>query len=306
MYDHVVIVIEENKDFEQIIGSPHAPYFNQVLKAGGACFTRMFGEEHHSQGNYFWLFSGDNQGVAFFDKVPEPGSRPDFPFTTENLGHQLLAKGLSFKGYSEGLPAIGCTDKVAKKSHYARKHVPWISFASLPNGSTAADSVNLRFSDFPADAKGFASLPTVAFVIPDLTHDMHDPPLEESIEKGDAWVKEKLDPYYQWARGHNSLLIVTFDESDDKSNIYGPTNPGVEDVEANKDMRNRIPTLVAGARIKPGDYEEGKGLNHVTLLRTLEAMHGLPRSGRQQKFAAELGISDDQIVTDIFTPATPP
>ena len=300
VYDHVVIVIEENKDFDQIIGSRHAPYFNEVLKAEGACFTQMFGEEHHSQGNYFWLFSGDNQGVAFFDKVPEPGSRPDFPFKTENLGHQLLAKKLSFTGNSEDLPSIGFDGKASKDHHYARKHVPWISFANLPNGTTAADSVNLRFSDFPTSPAGFASLPTVAFVIPNLANDMHDAPLEASIEKGDAWVKNKLDAYYQWAKSHNSLLIITFDESDDKSNIYGPTNPGVPDTEANKDTRNLIPTIFAGAHLKPGDYAEGKGLNHVTILRTLEAMFGLPKSGRQQKTAAEFGISDDQIITDIF------
>ena len=31
VYDHIVIVIEENKDFEQIIGNPNAPYINQTL-----------------------------------------------------------------------------------------------------------------------------------------------------------------------------------------------------------------------------------------------------------------------------------
>src|SRR5438128_1578214 len=54
VYDHVVIVIEENKDYEQIIGSPRARYINTTLKAEGASLTRMYAEEHHSQGNYFW------------------------------------------------------------------------------------------------------------------------------------------------------------------------------------------------------------------------------------------------------------
>src|SRR5439155_2631018 len=55
-YDHVVIVVEENKDFAQIIGNPAAPYLNR-LAAEGALLTHMFGEEHNSEGNYFWLFS---------------------------------------------------------------------------------------------------------------------------------------------------------------------------------------------------------------------------------------------------------
>ncbi|HEY2738550.1 MAG TPA: acid phosphatase, partial [Thermoanaerobaculia bacterium] len=70
VYDHVVIVVEENKDYEQIIGSAAAPYINS-LKAEGASFTQMYAEEHHSEGNYFWLFSGSNQGVGYFDLVPD-------------------------------------------------------------------------------------------------------------------------------------------------------------------------------------------------------------------------------------------
>ena len=60
VYDHIVIVVEENKDYEQILGGHDAPYLGK-LAAEGASFERMFGEEHFSQGNYFWLFSGSNQ-----------------------------------------------------------------------------------------------------------------------------------------------------------------------------------------------------------------------------------------------------
>src|SRR5690349_3639853 len=46
VYDHIVIVIEENKDVEQIFGSQFdAPYIRQ-LAAEGAVMDAMFGEEH--------------------------------------------------------------------------------------------------------------------------------------------------------------------------------------------------------------------------------------------------------------------
>src|SRR5438445_2752123 len=99
-YDHVVIVVEENKDFAQIIGNPAAPYLNR-LAAEGALLTQMFGEEHNSEGNYFWLFSGSNHGVGFKDKIPA------VKFADGNLGAALIGRGLSFKGYSQSLPAIG-------------------------------------------------------------------------------------------------------------------------------------------------------------------------------------------------------
>jgi hypothetical protein len=166
VYDHVVIVIEENKDYNEVIGRDYAPYLNRI-KTEGASLTRMYGEEHLSQGNYFWLFSGDNQTVGFRDQVPSEETNDHYPFTTANLGSQLIAKGLSFKGYAESLPKIGFTgDKVG--NIYARKHVPWISFANVPNGSTVATSSNLRFADFPKDPSAYHNLPTVAFVIPNL------------------------------------------------------------------------------------------------------------------------------------------
>jgi acid phosphatase len=280
VYDHVVIVVEENKDYDQVVGSPNAPFINR-LRGEGANLTQMFGEEHHSQGNYFWLFSGDNHGVGFRDGVPHT------PFTAPNLGSALIDKGLTFKGYSESLPAIGSTavygplGAQGKDRLYARKHVPWVSFKNLPNGTTAEKSCNLTLAEFPKDAAGFAALPTVAFVIPNLKNDMHDSDdglteeeaLRQTIRQGDKWAETNLGTYYAWAKGHNSLLILTFDENYDKEDLIGLTNPFAQaDTRAGKDLQNRVCTIFAGARIKPGDFAEGKGITHVNVLRTLEAM----------------------------------
>jgi acid phosphatase len=269
----------------------------------------MYGEEHNSQGNYFWLFSGGNQNVGFNDVVPCEMNNPNYPFKAPNLGAALLAKGLSFKGYAEDLPAIGSevehAPEGAKEPLYARKHVPWISFANVPNGKTVTTSSNLRFADFPTGPAQFPSLPTVAIVVPNMENDMHNGKPEHSIPRVDAWLKKNLDAYYQWAKTHNSLLIVTFDESDnetvDKAMYLGLTNPLVLPTDQfKKDLQNRIPTVFAGAHIKPGDYPEGKGVTHVNVLRTLEAMYGLPRSGAQQPNAAGAGIRDDYLITDVF------
>lgn len=314
VYDHIVIVIQENKDFEQILGGRFdAPYITK-LATEGAIFERMFAEEHFSQGNYFWLFSGSNQNVGFRDQVPSKTNHPDYPFKSSNLGEQLIRKGLSFRGYSESLPSIGSTAEFdppgcrGDQCIYARKHVPWISFANVPNGTTVATSSNLRFADFPSD---YNLLPTVAFVIPNMNHDMHNGEPVQSIPAGDNWLQQNLDGYYQWAKTHNSLLILTFDESDDHSGYYGLTNPLVRpdprySSKYNlllRDIQNRIVTIFAGAHIKPGRYAEGKGITHVNVLRTIEAMYALPASGAQQPNAAGGGIADETIITDVFESA---
>ena len=43
-------------------------------------------------------------------------------------------------------------------------------------------------------------------------------------------------------------------------------------------------------------------MTHVSLLRTIEAMYGLPKSGAQQPNALRAGISDDATAADLFAP----
>ncbi len=290
-YDHVVIVLEENKNYEQVIGSKAAPYINDTLKAEGADLTRMYAEEHFSEGNYFWLLSGSDHNIGFLDAIPSAKTNRGYPFLAPNLAEQLIKHGFTFKGYSEDLPAIG--DAIAHKGHYARKHVPWVSFGNIPNGKAVRDSSNLRWLDFPQD---YDKLPTVSMVVPNMIHDMHDGRPPKSVADGDAWLKKHLDAYYQWAKGHNSLLIVTFDENDDRTRYAGFTDPASRD----KVVQNRIPTVLAGAHVKHGEFAEGNGVTHVNILRTLEAMYGLDKCGGQLPSAVKAGIADDTVITDVF------
>jgi len=229
--DHVVVVLFENKAYNQIIGSSQAPYFNS-LASQGAKFTQSFARTHPSQPNYIALFSGTRQGVSD-DSCPQ-----SFP-SEVNLGSQLIAAGLTFKGYSEGLPSTGYTGCSSGK--YRRKHNPWVNFGNVPAAS------NVAYSTFPTD---YTKLPTVSFVIPDMCSDMHDC----SIGTGDTWLKNNLDAYAQWAKTHNSLLIVTFGE-DNQSSV------------------NQITTLFVGQRVKRGSYSEQ--INHYSVLRTIEDAYGL-------------------------------
>ncbi len=321
VYDHVVIVVEENKNYDEVIGNSDVPYINN-LKEEGANFIRAYGEEHFSQGNYFWLFSGDNHDIGFTDDPPPPGS-----ISASNLGHQLIEHGHSFKGYAESLPAIGSTVDVTTDEQgtkiYARKHVPWISFDNVPNGTTVETSSNLRFEDFPSD---YSTLPTVAFVIPNLDNDMHNGDPSVSVPAGDRWLEENLGAYNEWAKDNNSLLIVTFDENNDRRGYQGLTNALVDPSQSHKaedawmtpcigddvdselaelcnDLQNRIVTIFSGAHVKSGDVSDP--ITHVTILRTLEAMYGLPKSGQQQPNAdGGRVVSDDFIITSIFEPVS--
>lgn len=187
---HVVVVMEENHSYSEIIGSSQAPYIN-TLASEGALFTSSYGVGHPSEPNYLAIFSGSTQGVTS-DACP-------LTFSTSNLGHELVASKRKFTGYSEGLPSPG--SKVCTSGEYARKHVPWTDFSDL------ASSVNQPFTAFPTN---YANLPTISFVMPDLLDDMHD----GTIQQGDTWLNRHLSAYVNWAKTNNSLLIVTWDEDD--------------------------------------------------------------------------------------------
>ena len=62
-------------------------------------------------------------------------------------------------------------------------------------------------------------LPTVSLVVPNEQNDAHS----ASLAGADAWLATHIRPYADWARAHNSLLIVTLDE-DGAPNI-GPPKP---------------------------------------------------------------------------------
>jgi phosphatidylinositol-3-phosphatase len=188
---HIVVVMEENHSYSQIIGSTDAPYINS-LAAEGASFTDSHAITHPSQPNYLALFSGSTHEVTS-DSCPHT-------FSTANLGSELITLKWTFAGFSEELPAPG--SKVCTSGEYARKHVPWTDFSDL------SSSVNQPFTAFPTD---FNELPAVSWVIPDLLHDMHS----GTIKAADSWLKTHLASYVRWAKDNNSLLIVTWDENND-------------------------------------------------------------------------------------------
>lgn len=168
-----------------------------------------------------------------------------------NLAQALIAAGKTFVGYSEGLPSTGFKGCIAPDG-YARKHAPWVNFPKLPA------STNQPFARFPG--ADFEQLPTVAFVIPNLNNDMHD----GTVAEGDAWLQANIDPYLRWADTHNALLIVTWDEDDSHN-------------------KNQIPTIFYGPMVKADVYTDR--IDHYSVLRTIEDLYSLPRSGRAKAAA---------------------
>ncbi|MFF0160076.1 alkaline phosphatase family protein [Streptomyces sp. NPDC005263] len=245
--DHVVVVVMENHAYSQVIGSSSAPYLNNTLKAGGANLTQSYGLTHPSEPNYYMLFSGSNQGRTD-DSCVSVGS-----ISAPNLAAELIAAGKTWASYNESLPSQGST--TCSSGNYAQKHNPWFGFSNVPT-STAK-----TMTQFPTD---YTTLPKVSFVTPNLCSDMHDC----SVSTGDTWIKNNLGAYATWAKTHNSVLAVTFDED-------------------NKLSGNRIPTVLYGQHVTPGS-SSATTYNHYNVLRTVEDLAGLTAHAGNAASAADI------------------
>src|SRR3984893_13663141 len=90
-FGHVVLVVEENSSYSQVIGSADMPYLNSLATQFGLA-TQYFANTHPSIGNYFMLTTG--QIVTNDDSFT---SRVD----VGNIVRELLASGKTWKSYAE-------------------------------------------------------------------------------------------------------------------------------------------------------------------------------------------------------------
>ena len=340
-FDHIVLVVMENHSYQEIMegdGAQYAPYINSVLAKDGISINNAYGEQHPSQPNYFWLFSGSNQGIEDDHSYWEPNN-PGPVFSTPNLYTALEERFASinpnfFHGYVDGIQDNSSSNNYYNSTgNYANRHVPWLGFKNINNGDPAAATVTKIFdTDFPGangEVADFDSLPIVSMVIPGLNHDMHDYGSETSeyvnsvvdsqkaVHKGDKWLEKHINPYAQWAKDNNSLLIITWDEDSSSDwitpvelggggtfkNAEGLTAPNLQANQAKKGTSgpNQIPMFFYGANLATsGGYSiPGTGANNINLLRTIEAIYGLSASGEQSSVAKEGGL-DDLAIPGLF------
>ncbi len=232
--DHVIVVIMENHSYDQVVA---APYISTLI-SGGVLFTNSYGVTHPSQPNYLALWAGGTQGVTN-DVCPSPGQ----PYSTENLGHACEAAGVSWRAYSEDLPAVGSTVCTANSSLYARKHEPWTDFSNL-------DHTRERpYSELASDIAA-GTLPQLSFVVPNQCNDMHSC----SVATADAWLAANI-PAMLDAVGPRGMVVLTFDEDDSHSG-------------------NHVLTVFAGPAVQAGQTST-QHLNHYTVLRCLCEVLGL-------------------------------
>jgi phosphatidylinositol-3-phosphatase len=196
----LVIVVMENHERSDIVGSSSAPYLNG-LRSRGIDFTNYVGVTHPSLPNYLALASGSTAGKSGSDSI-----RAGEISGMATIWNQLQNNGIGWRVYEESMPST-CYGGTSSGG-YVLRHNPSIPFSAVFQSSTACGHVQRYAPGVP--------LAPVTFITPNLCHDMHDC----SIATGDSWLKANLQPIIQ----AGATVVITFDEGDSSTggggNIY--------------------------------------------------------------------------------------
>ncbi|HEX7124997.1 MAG TPA: alkaline phosphatase family protein [Thermodesulfobacteriota bacterium] len=269
-YDHVFVIVEENRRHDAVIGNPAAPTINHLAGTYGLA-TRYYGVVRPSQGNYVAMLAGSFFGIR--DNRPHVLDR-------ESLVDQLDAAGISWKGYFQSIPSTGflgaCAPEPCTPSSglYVAKHNPFVTF----DGVRSSDRARRRLV---SDGQLFRDLesgriPRFALIVPDQCHDMHGAPphcAAPTTAARDARLLRRADDYVArvvgeimasraWA-DRRTAIVITWDEGTTTSGCCG-ADPG----------GGRIPTIVVTSR-GPRGVRDATPYNHYSLLASIERAFGL-------------------------------
>ncbi len=248
---HVIWIWMENRSFDQVIGSPSAPFVNALARSCGLA-TNYRAVAHPSLPNYIAATSGGTGGIG--DDSP-PAAHP-------LAGASIFGQARSARSYEESMP-VNCD--AASSGDYAVKHNPEAYYTRIRNACSTND-VPLGTPAAGAFAKALATnaLPAFAFVTPNVCDDMHDCP----TASGDRWLARWLpkitaSPAY---RAGDTVVFITWDENDGSNG-------------------NQVATIVVSPSTRPGT-RSGEAFTHYSLLRTTEELLGLPTLGLASRAAS--------------------
>jgi phospholipase C len=224
VFKNVVIVVEENQSFEDVIRKDSKmPYLNELAARGGLAH-RYYANTHPSINDYFILTAGRRGTSLPYALADTFGGI----VKGDNVASILTRHDKSWKAYAENLPRTGYVeDGGDPHGLYVKRHNP---FAYLKSVVEPASGLSQRenivpFKQFAADVKD-NKLPNYSFVVPNLVNDGHDNPKtrrlarcgdEESLQVADDWLKKNIKPLLDSESFQkDGLLIIVFDEACDQ------------------------------------------------------------------------------------------
>lgn len=256
---HVVIIVEENEDYNAIVNSSEAPYQNQLIKHY-ALAADYFAVEHPSLPNYLDLTGGTDGGITS-DCSPSPNCIVSG--NNSNIADLLNASGLTWKEYAESMPSP-CYE--SNSGNYAVRHNPFVYYTDITKNQLYCDQriVPMNISDGSGlfnDLKS-GNLPNFSFVTPNVCSDGHDScdSSTTQVRQIDNWLSVVVPKIINSSSFSATALFIVYDE-------------------ANTSPSNQVACILVSPFAKSG-YISHVQYTHYSLLATVESIFGLPSLGR--------------------------
>ena len=241
---HIAVIVMENEEYGDVIGSSSTPYINGLANTYGLA-TSSYAITHPSLPNYLALTGGSTFGIS--------SDCTDCSVPGAGLAGQLQARGITWKAYMEDLPHTCFTGPGA--GEYAKKHDPFVYYHGLRTCGRLVPLTQL------GQDESRHTLPTFIWITPNLCNDMHDC----STATGDHFLSGLVPPLLR-ALGTRGLLVLTWDEGSSDNGCCRLASGG------------HIATIVAG----PGARRAARlhtPVDHYSLLQTVEDLLGVRRLG---------------------------
>jgi hypothetical protein len=246
----VAVVVLENRSYEQVIGSPSAPYLNALARRYGLA-TRYYAITHPSLPNYIALTGGSvfeiTRNCANCDTAGP------------NVVGQLDRAGISWRAYFEEIDSNGTPGSPTQD--YNPHYNPFVYYETV-RGVPRDRARVVGFDNLRRDLRG-GHLPRFIWIAPGVHHDGHN----SSLRAADRYASQ-LVPQVLRAVGSNGVLYLTWDEGKRSDRRGVGSRPG----------GGRIALIAAGAAARR-HARSAVAANHYALLRTIEAGFGLRALG---------------------------
>jgi phosphatidylinositol-3-phosphatase len=235
-----------------------------------------------------------------------PGSGCVYPRSVRSLPDQLEAAGFTWRGYMEDmgknparesatcghvrLGAPETTNLASGGDQYAAKHNPFVYFHAIIDDQARCDSHVVNLEHLRQDLASATTTANYTFITPNLCSDGHDVHCIDGGRGGlpaiDRFLRTWV-PLIEAAPAFRAdgMLVITFDESDGAGSEGSSACCGEQRLPGARFAPGfsgpgggRVGAVVLSKFVKPGTVS-ALPYNHYALLRTVEAIFGLPYLG---------------------------
>ena len=256
-FEHIILMVLENRDYKDVIGNPQMQHLNALAKQN-VLLTNYFAVSHPSLPNYIAMISGSTQNITE-DCI-------DCSVNQTNLADLIEASGRTWKTYQEDMPS-SCF--VGNAPPYFQKHDPFIYFDSIRLNPTRCNNSVVPLTQLDSDLSS-GQLPNFSFIMPNMCNSGHDC----SSETTDNWVNDMVTKLQDSsALGKNSLIVITYDEGEHSNDSC---------CGMGSEAGGQAATILISPLAK-SNFEDNTPYSHYGLLKTILAAWNLPDLGNTKK-----------------------